>query len=69
MSSKVGAAAVASALGVLLIYLIEAVSKVDLPTSVEGALVVLLTLGVGYLIPETNPAPSAVAAVREKGLA
>ena len=53
-------------MAVILVYLIETFTRTDLPTSVEGGIIVILTFLAGYLIPEQNPAPSAVKALRKE---
>lgn len=68
-STKVGAATIAAALGSIIVWALKQYVAVDLPAEVSAAVVVLLTLIVGYVVPEQNPAPSAVETVREKGLA
>jgi hypothetical protein len=67
-STKVTAAALAVAVGSIVVYLIETLGRVDLPTGVEAAIVVILTFLAGYLTPESNPAPSAVETVQKRGL-
>jgi hypothetical protein len=52
---KVTAATLGVAAAAILIYLIESVAVVDLPTAVEGALVVLATFGAGWLTPSESP--------------
>lgn len=68
VSSKVTAATLAAAVGAILVYAIEQALHLDLPTAIEGAVVVLLTLAAGYLVPEEHPAPSAIETVHERGL-
>ena len=65
-STKVTAATVAAALGTIVVWLLHQVASVEVPDVVSGAIVVLLTLGVGYLIPEGNPSPSARAALHSR---
>lgn len=69
-STKVTASAIAAAVGTIVMWLLQTYAHVEVPPAVYTAVVALLTLLVGYFIPEQNPAPSAVAAVREgKGAA
>jgi len=51
MNTNVGAAAVGAALGVILVYVIEIATGGDIPTAVEGAITVVVTFSVGYLVP------------------
>lgn len=46
---KVIAATIGAAVSTILVYLIEAVGSTDLPTSVEGAIVTIVTFLAGYL--------------------
>ena len=65
-STKVTAATVAAALGTIIVWLLKQYTSVEVPDVVSGALVVLLTLGVSYIIPEQNPAPSAIATLHSR---
>lgn len=49
ISPKVTAAAVAAAVATIIVWVLGAFAGVDVPGVVEGALVVLLTFGAGYL--------------------
>jgi len=51
MQTNAGAAAVGAALGVILVYLIEVLTGTDIPLAVEGAITVVVTFLVGYLVP------------------
>lgn len=64
-STKVSGATIAAALSSIALWLLKEYMGVNVPQPVEGAIIVLLTLAVGYLVPETNPSPSAVAKVLE----
>jgi hypothetical protein len=63
-STKVTAATIAAAVSTVLVWLLHSYASVTVPDAVQGAIVVLLTLLAGYLVPEQNPSPSGVAAVR-----
>lgn len=63
VSSKVTASVIAAAVSTILFWLLGTYAHVAVPEPVQAAGVGLLTLIVGYLIPETNPAPSAIDAV------
>lgn len=67
-STKVTAATLAAAISSVLVWLLKSYGGVEVPDAVQGAIVVILTLATGYLVPEQSPAPSAFAAVRRKGL-
>ena len=54
ISPKVTAAAVAAAVATILVWGIETLTGIDIPTLVEGAGTVLLTFGAGYLIRDTR---------------
>lgn len=58
--NKAVGAGVGAALGTLAIYFIELLGHVDLPSSVEGAITILLTVGVTYLSPSNAPTAEAV---------
>lgn len=66
METKVKAAGVAAALGTLLLYLVKQFTGVELPPPVGIAIVTLLTLLLGYVIPENNPSDSTVSVVRSR---
>jgi hypothetical protein len=69
-SNKTIAGAVASALGLIIVWALRTYAHQDIPDAVAGAGVSLLTLLVAYLVPETRPSVSAMAAARAKlGLA
>jgi uncharacterized protein YcfJ len=53
ISPKVAAASVGAAIGSILIWGFETGTGVDVPTLVEGAVAVLLTFGLGYLVRDT----------------
>lgn len=65
-SNKVTAATIAAALATILVWALQTYAHTAIPEAVQGAIVVLLTLIVSYLVPEGNPAPSAVATVRRQ---
>jgi hypothetical protein len=69
MSTKVGASAIAAAIGVIVGWLLKQYAQVEVPDGVQAAGVLLLAAIIGYVVPEQNPAPSAVASVRKRGLA
>lgn len=52
ISPKVTGAAVAAAVTTLVVWGVEASTGIDLPTVVEGAALVLLTFGAGWIIPD-----------------
>ena len=59
VSSKVMGSALGAAVAKVLIWLVE--FGVDIPESVEGGIVVIITFALGWLIPETRyfqPAPT-----------
>lgn len=64
-STKVSAATLAAALGTIVVWVLKHYANVEISDAVTGAIVVILTLLCGYLIPEQNPAPSAVDRVLE----
>jgi hypothetical protein len=49
--STAGTGAVGAALGVILVYVIELLAGIDIPLAVEGAITVVVTFLVGYLVP------------------
>ena len=49
--STAGTGAVGAALGVILVYVIEVLAGIDIPLAVEGAITVVVTFLVGYLVP------------------
>jgi H+/Cl- antiporter ClcA len=49
--SNAGVGAVGAALGVILVYVIEVFTGTDIPIAVEGAITVVVTFLVGYLVP------------------
>jgi hypothetical protein len=51
MQTNAGASAVGAALGVILVYLIEVLTGTDIPLAVEGAITVVVTFVVGYIVP------------------
>ena len=63
-SDKVISATIAAAVGTIAFWLLGTYAHVEVPEGVQAAAVGLLTLLVGYLVPENRPAPSAVQAVR-----
>lgn len=69
VSSKVGAATLAAAIASVLVWLAKAYGGIDIPDAVQGAIVVILTLATGWLVPEQAPSPSAVATVKRQHLA
>lgn len=60
-SHKVTAATIAAAVGAILFWLLGEYAGVHPPELVQAAAVTLLTLAVGYIVPEHAPSPSAVA--------
>lgn len=50
ISPKVTAAAVGAAVTVVILWVIEASTGIDIPVLVEGAATTLATFGLGYLI-------------------
>jgi hypothetical protein len=69
MSSKVQASAIAAAVGVILVWLLKTYAGVDVPDAVQAAGVLILAAIIGWIVPETNPAPSAVATVHRQDAA
>jgi hypothetical protein len=63
-SSKVSAATIAAALSTIGFWLLGEYAGVHPPELVQAAVVTLLTLAVGYAVPENRPAPSAVRTIR-----
>ena len=63
-STKVTAGALAGAVVTVIVWLVGAMTSVDIPAEVAAALVVIVSLGLSYVVPDTSPAPSAVAAVK-----
>lgn len=59
ISPKVGAATLGAAVGIILVWAVEATTGIDVPDLVEGAVAVLLTFGAGYLVRDTAPATTA----------
>jgi hypothetical protein len=55
ISPKLGAAALGAAVGTVVVYAIEAVAQIDLPTLVEGAITVIFTFGLGYIPKDRLP--------------
>lgn len=53
---KVVAATLGTAFSQVLIWAFEAVSKVDMPTAIEGSFAVIVTFALGYFVPESKPA-------------
>ena len=66
VSTKVTAATLAAAISSIALWILKEYAGVNVPQPVEGAIIVLLTLGVGYLVPETAPAPSAVETIHAR---
>lgn len=63
-STKVTSATLAAAVATILIWLVESQGWIaDVPTGVELAVTVILTAVAGYVVPETNPSPSAREAI------
>lgn len=50
VSPKVAAAAVGAAVTIVILWIIEASTGIDIPVLVEGAATTLATFGLGYLI-------------------
>lgn len=48
-----------AALGTILVYLAETLSRTDIPSAVEGSIVVVVTGLVAYLIPPNSGEPPA----------
>ena len=67
-STKVSVATLAAALGALIDWGLTAGLGLDVPAAVQAAIVVVLTFGLAYVVPEQNPSPSAVETVHSKGL-
>lgn len=61
-SDKVSVATIAAALASILVWALQTYAHTELPDVVQGAVVVLLTLGCSYLWPENHPSPSGIAA-------
>ena len=53
-NTNVGAPTAGAALGIVLVAIIEGIAKTDLTLTVEGAIVVLATLALGFLVPPTR---------------
>lgn len=69
-SNKVTAATIAAAVGTIVFWALKEYAQVNAPEPVQMAVVMLLTAlltgVVGYLVPEHNPAPSAIATLRRR---
>ena len=66
ISAKVTNATIASAVGAILLWLLQTYAHVTVPEGVQMAAVTILTLIVGYVTEETRPAPSAEATLRRR---
>jgi hypothetical protein len=55
VSPKLGAAALGAAVGTVVVYAIESITNLDLPTLVEGAITVIFTFGLGYIPKDRLP--------------
>jgi hypothetical protein len=53
-SNKVSAATLAAFIATILVYVLGE-AGVDLPAAVEGAVVGLLTFGIGWIVPDADP--------------
>lgn len=53
-NTNIGAAALGAALGLIIVYLGELIAGVDIPFGVEGAITVVVTAIVGYIVPPTR---------------
>ena len=70
MSTKVGAAALGAALATILVWAIKQFGAVEIPDPVTAAIALVIGALLGYIVPEENPSPSMVTAVRaNKGAA
>jgi hypothetical protein len=63
-STKISAATIAGAIGSILVWLLHDYAGVNMPDGVAAAVVLLISVLIAYFVPETNPSPSAVEAVR-----
>jgi hypothetical protein len=63
-SQKITTVAFAGAVTTILLWVLEAASSVEVPAAVAAAIVTVITAGLGYLVPETRPAPSAIGAIK-----
>lgn len=58
-SDKTVAATIATAVGLIVVWALQTYAHTDIPAPVAGAGVTLLTLAVGYFVPENRPSTSA----------
>jgi di/tricarboxylate transporter len=65
-STKVTAGVLAGAVTTVILWIVEASTSIDVPALVAAAIVVVVTFVLQYFIPETNPAPSAEAAMARR---
>jgi hypothetical protein len=65
-STKVNAAVLAGAVVTILTFLVEVFSDVELTAGVAAAITTVLVGLFGFVVKETNPSPSAVAAIQDK---
>lgn len=64
MSTKVGAAAIGAALATIIVWAAKQWGGIEVPDPVTAALALILGAALGFIVPEQNPSPSMVQAVR-----
>lgn len=62
-STKISAASIGGALTAIVLWGVNHFTGVDVPPEVAAAITTVVAFLLGYFIPETNPAPSAVEAI------